>query len=63
VGNTQVLIGLTSLTLAHRGAGRKAADQAIRAFEAALGVYREANALQNIARVESFLAEAQALRR
>lgn len=61
--NTQVLIGVTSLTLAHRGGGRKAAGAAIQAFEAALGVYREANATQNMAKVESFLAEARALKR
>ncbi|WP_119391337.1 caspase family protein [Taklimakanibacter lacteus] len=61
--NTQVLVGLTSLELVRRGGGRRAADQAIQAFEAALGVYREANASQNIAKVESFLAEARALKR
>jgi len=61
--NTQVLIGVTSLTLAHRGGGRKAAGAAIQAFEAALGVYREANATQNMAKVESLLAKARALKR
>ncbi|MGE3873922.1 MAG: caspase family protein [Parvibaculaceae bacterium] len=61
--NTQVLIGLTSLALARRGGGRKSAVQAAQVFEAALDVYREANARQKIAQVESFLAEARALKR
>ncbi|WP_119269196.1 caspase family protein [Taklimakanibacter deserti] len=61
--NTKVIIGLTSLTLAHRGGGRKMANQAIAAFEAAQSVYREANALQNVAQVEGFLKEARAVKR
>ncbi|MGE0005230.1 MAG: caspase family protein [Parvibaculaceae bacterium] len=60
---TEVNIGLTWLALARRGGGRKAADEAIRALEAALDVYREADARQNAAQVESFLAEARALKR
>lgn len=61
--HTQVNVGLTSLALAQRGAGRKVAQEAIQAFEAALDVYKDAHATQNIAQVESFLAEARALKR
>ncbi len=60
---TQVNVGLTSLALAQRGAGRKVAQEAIQAFEAALDVYKDAHATQNITQVESFLAEARALKR
>ncbi|MGE0237827.1 MAG: caspase family protein [Parvibaculaceae bacterium] len=60
---TQVNVGLTLLTLAKRGGGRKAAGEAIQALEAALDVYREARATHNMAQVESFLAEARALKR
>ncbi|MFZ5671690.1 MAG: caspase family protein [Pseudomonadota bacterium] len=59
---TQVNIGLTLLALAQRGAGGTAADQAISAFDDALSVYEAANATQDIAKVQGFLAEAQALR-
>lgn len=56
-------VGLTSLALAQRGAGRKVEQEAIQAFEAALDVYKDAHATRNIAQVESFLAEARALKR
>ena len=52
-------IGLTLLGLAHRGIRPDAVDQAIAAFEDVLPVYLEAGALQNIAKVQSFLAEAR----